>query len=159
MKPSESVSRSSDSASVPAVTRVSAEQSSKRTMRRPTRQRGRDHCAGHRCRGHERPHTFAGRSGDNLHGPHARRDHCGPAPAIMSLLRARQRQRIICRRAQTRDAAASYSRDASHPDTGRSVSRHFSMLSEIILTDDNADWIKCAYRAVSRCRRSPSDCR
>jgi hypothetical protein len=46
-----------------------------------------------------------------------------------------------------------------YPGAGRSVSRHFSMLSEIILTDDNADWVKCAYRAVSRRRRSPSDCR
>jgi len=38
LKPSESVSRMGDSASVQAVTRVNAEQASKRTMRRPTRQ-------------------------------------------------------------------------------------------------------------------------
>jgi hypothetical protein len=38
LKPSISVSRIGDSASVQAVTRVNAEQSSKRTMRRPTRQ-------------------------------------------------------------------------------------------------------------------------
>jgi hypothetical protein len=38
LKPSECVSRIGDSASVQAVTRVNAEQSSKRTMRRPTRQ-------------------------------------------------------------------------------------------------------------------------
>ena len=37
LKPSISVSRIGDSASVQAVTRVNAEQSSKRTMRRPTR--------------------------------------------------------------------------------------------------------------------------
>ena len=36
LKPSECVSRIGDSASVQAVTRVNAEQSSKRTMRRPT---------------------------------------------------------------------------------------------------------------------------
>src|SRR5882757_1373014 len=39
LKPSISVSRIGDSASVQAVTRVNAEQSSKRTMRGPTRQR------------------------------------------------------------------------------------------------------------------------
>src|SRR6476659_9988819 len=38
LKPLVSVSRIGDSASVQAVTRVNAEQSSKRTMRRPTRQ-------------------------------------------------------------------------------------------------------------------------
>ena len=38
LKPSESVSRIGDGASVQAVTRVNAEQASKRTMRRPTRQ-------------------------------------------------------------------------------------------------------------------------
>src|SRR6201984_859533 len=38
LKPSECVSRIGDSASVPAVTRVNAEQTSKRTMRRSTRQ-------------------------------------------------------------------------------------------------------------------------
>jgi hypothetical protein len=38
LKPSESVSRIGDSASVQAATRVNAEQSSKRTMCRPTRQ-------------------------------------------------------------------------------------------------------------------------
>src|SRR5712672_2073315 len=37
LKPSVSVSRMGDSASVQAVTRVNAEQASKRTMRRPTR--------------------------------------------------------------------------------------------------------------------------
>src|SRR2546429_2575655 len=37
LKPSISVSRIGDSASVQAVTRVNAEQTSKRTMRRPTR--------------------------------------------------------------------------------------------------------------------------
>src|SRR5215475_13015474 len=37
LKPSESVSRIGDSASVQAVTRVNAEKASKRTMRRPTR--------------------------------------------------------------------------------------------------------------------------
>ncbi len=37
LKPSMSVSRIGDSASVQAVTRVNAEQASKRTMRRPTR--------------------------------------------------------------------------------------------------------------------------
>ena len=37
LKPSISVSRIGDSASVQAVTRVNAEQASKRTMRRPTR--------------------------------------------------------------------------------------------------------------------------
>src|SRR5665213_3459636 len=37
LKPSVSVSRTGDSASVQAVTRVNAEQASKRTMRRPTR--------------------------------------------------------------------------------------------------------------------------
>jgi hypothetical protein len=37
LKPSISVSRIGDSASVQAATRVNAEQSSKRTMRRPTR--------------------------------------------------------------------------------------------------------------------------
>ena len=36
LKPSDSVSRIGDSASVQAVTRVNAEQTSKRTMRRPT---------------------------------------------------------------------------------------------------------------------------
>src|SRR5258708_11504172 len=40
LKPSESVSRIGDSASVQAVTRVNAEQASKRTMRRPTPWRG-----------------------------------------------------------------------------------------------------------------------
>jgi hypothetical protein len=39
LKPSVSVSRIGDSASVKAVTRVNAEQASKRTMRRPARQR------------------------------------------------------------------------------------------------------------------------
>ncbi len=38
LKPSECVSQIGDSASVQAVTRVNAEQASKRTMRRPTRQ-------------------------------------------------------------------------------------------------------------------------
>jgi hypothetical protein len=38
LKPSISVSRIGDSASVQAVTRVNAEQASKRTMRRSTRQ-------------------------------------------------------------------------------------------------------------------------
>jgi hypothetical protein len=38
LKPSVSVSRIGDSASVQAVTRVNAGQASKRTMRRPTRQ-------------------------------------------------------------------------------------------------------------------------
>jgi hypothetical protein len=38
LKPSVSVSRIGDSASVQAVTRVTAGQASKRTMRRPTRQ-------------------------------------------------------------------------------------------------------------------------
>ena len=38
LKPSESVSRIGDSASVQAVTRVNAEQASKRSMRRPTGQ-------------------------------------------------------------------------------------------------------------------------
>ena len=38
LKPLVSVSRIGDSASVQAVTRVNSEQSSKRTMRRPTRQ-------------------------------------------------------------------------------------------------------------------------
>ena len=38
LKPSECVSRIGDSASVQAVTRVNAEQASKRTMRRSTRQ-------------------------------------------------------------------------------------------------------------------------
>src|SRR5436190_18423265 len=38
LKPLVSVSRIGDSASVQAVTRVNAEQASKRTMRRPTRQ-------------------------------------------------------------------------------------------------------------------------
>jgi len=38
LKPSESVSRIGDSASVQAATRVNAEQTSKRTMCRPTRQ-------------------------------------------------------------------------------------------------------------------------
>ena len=38
LKPSISVSRIGDSASVQAATRVNAEQASKRTMRRPTRQ-------------------------------------------------------------------------------------------------------------------------
>src|SRR5260370_26908081 len=38
LKPSECVSRIGDSASVQAATRVNAEQASKRTMRRPTRQ-------------------------------------------------------------------------------------------------------------------------
>ena len=38
LKPQVSVSRIGDNASVQAVTRVNAEQSSKRTMRRPTRQ-------------------------------------------------------------------------------------------------------------------------
>jgi hypothetical protein len=37
LKPSVSVSRIGDGASVQAVTRVSAKQTSKRTMRRPTR--------------------------------------------------------------------------------------------------------------------------
>src|SRR3984893_5630829 len=37
LKPSESASRIGDGASVQAVTRVNAEQASKRTMRRPTR--------------------------------------------------------------------------------------------------------------------------
>ena len=37
LKPSDSVSRIGDSASVQAATRVNAEQASKRTMRRPTR--------------------------------------------------------------------------------------------------------------------------
>ena len=47
----------------------------------------------------------------------------------------------------------------AYPGTGRPVSRHLSMLSEIILTDDDADWVSCAYRAASRRMRSPSDCR
>jgi hypothetical protein len=54
LKPSISVSRIGDSASVQAATRVNAEQSSKRTMRRPTRQpfRGRLHPrTSHYCRG------------------------------------------------------------------------------------------------------------
>src|SRR5258708_15264886 len=38
LKPSDSASRIGDGASVQAVTRVNAEQASKRTMRRPTRQ-------------------------------------------------------------------------------------------------------------------------
>jgi hypothetical protein len=38
LKPLVSVSRIGDSASVQAATRVNAEQASKRTMRRPTRQ-------------------------------------------------------------------------------------------------------------------------
>ncbi len=38
LKPSECVSRIGDSASVQAATKVNAEQISKRTMRRPTRQ-------------------------------------------------------------------------------------------------------------------------
>jgi len=48
LKPSVSVSRIGDSASVQAVTRVNAEQASKRTMRRPTRQpfRGKADTAG-----------------------------------------------------------------------------------------------------------------
>jgi hypothetical protein len=37
LKPSDSASRIGDGASVQAVTRVNAEQASKRTMRRPTR--------------------------------------------------------------------------------------------------------------------------
>ena len=36
LKPSDSVTKYGDSASVQAVTRVNAEQTSKRTMRRPT---------------------------------------------------------------------------------------------------------------------------
>jgi hypothetical protein len=52
LKPSISVSRIGDSASVQAVTRVNAEQASKRTMRRPTRQlyRGRLTRLGDRAR-------------------------------------------------------------------------------------------------------------
>src|SRR6202142_2520861 len=48
LKPSECVSRLGDSASVQAVTRVNAEQTSKRSMRRPTRQpfRGKADTAG-----------------------------------------------------------------------------------------------------------------
>ena len=48
LKPSESVSRIGDSASVQAATRVNAEQASKRTMCRPTRRpfRGRLICLG-----------------------------------------------------------------------------------------------------------------
>ena len=43
LKPPVSVSRIGDSASVQAVTRVNAEQASKRTMRRPTRRPFRGH--------------------------------------------------------------------------------------------------------------------
>src|SRR5512136_181437 len=54
LKPSECVSRIGDSASVQAVTRVNAEQASKRTMRRPTRRPFR----GRLTRlGYERNHT------------------------------------------------------------------------------------------------------
>src|SRR5215467_752527 len=52
LKPSECASRIGDSASVQAVTRVNAEQTSKRTMRRPTRQpyRGRLTRLGYRAK-------------------------------------------------------------------------------------------------------------
>ena len=43
LKPSDSASRIGDGASVQAVTRVNAEQASKRTMRRPTRRPFRGH--------------------------------------------------------------------------------------------------------------------
>ena len=57
LKPSESVSRIGDSASVQAVTRVNAEQTSKRTMRRPTRQpfRGRLKRLGERAKQNAQP--------------------------------------------------------------------------------------------------------
>src|ERR1700722_19653748 len=42
---------------------------------------------------------------------------------------------------------------------GTSVSRHFPMLSEMVLTDDNAHLVRCAYLAASRRSRSPSPCR
>src|SRR5512141_1070215 len=61
LKPSISVSRIGGSASVQAVTRVNAEQSSKRTMRRPTRQpfRGRLTRLG-KCRARQHPNRCAG---------------------------------------------------------------------------------------------------
>src|SRR5262250_75730 len=67
LKPSECVSRIGDSASVQAVTRVNAEQTSKRTMRRPTRQpyRGRLTRLGYERE--DPPSRCAGGSGDSLY--------------------------------------------------------------------------------------------
>ena len=67
LKPSESVSRIGDSASVQAVTRVNAEQTSKRTMRRPTRQpfRGRLIRLGDRAKRYAQPLRRG--SGDSMY--------------------------------------------------------------------------------------------
>jgi len=67
LKPSECVSRIGDSASVQAVTRVNAEQSSKRTMRRPTRQpfRGRLTRLGERAKQYAQ--TLRRGSGDSMY--------------------------------------------------------------------------------------------
>ena len=68
LKPSDSVSRIGDSASVQAATRVNAEQASKRTMRRPTRQpfRGRLTRLGVNER-RSTPSRCAGGSGDSMY--------------------------------------------------------------------------------------------
>ena len=57
LKPSDSASRIGDGASVQAVTRVNAEQASKRTMRRPTRRpfRGRLTRLGERAKQYAQP--------------------------------------------------------------------------------------------------------
>src|SRR6202048_2650268 len=67
LKPSISVSRIGDSASVQAVTRVNAEQASKRTMRRPTRQpfRGRLIRLGEQSEEHAQPLRRG--SGDSMY--------------------------------------------------------------------------------------------
>ena len=67
LKPSECVSRIGDSASVQAVTRVNAEQASKRTMRRPTRQpfRGRLIRLGERAKWYAQPLRRG--SGDSMY--------------------------------------------------------------------------------------------
>ena len=67
LKPSISVSRIGDSASVQAVTRVNAEQTSKRPMRRPTRQpfRGRLIRLGERAKQYVQPLRRG--SGDSMY--------------------------------------------------------------------------------------------
>ena len=67
LKPSDSASRIGDGASVQAVTRVNAEQASKRTMRRPTRlpYRGRLTRLGRMSEAV--PQTLRRGSGDSMH--------------------------------------------------------------------------------------------
>ena len=67
LKPSDSASRLGDGASVQAVTRVNAEQASKRTMRRPTRlpYRGRLIRLGRMSE--EQPQSLRRGSGDSMY--------------------------------------------------------------------------------------------